>query len=237
MHPEIAAAVGFLSSLLRTRGCVSEQRLKVFSGALQEALTGEHRPRDLPPPPTRVVLSHRSSDLPVCSVSLSLLGQSSPRAAPELGSSPVPASPHFWVSSPLRGSVLGLGGWWVWVPLAPRATCSRYRIRMGGEKYPRRERGLLALTEPLDPGGREGAPPEGRGALTGVEAELLNTWSSRGPAGLVGPRRARLGGNQLEVETGRFCVLRCPLAICHLLWCRKPLVLNSGEGGVGRGAS
>lgn len=46
MVPEIAAAVGFLSSLLRTRGCVSEQRLKVFSGALQEALTGEHtRPR------------------------------------------------------------------------------------------------------------------------------------------------------------------------------------------------
>lgn len=44
MLPEIAAAVGFLSSLLRTRGCVSEQRLKVFSGALQEALTGERPP-------------------------------------------------------------------------------------------------------------------------------------------------------------------------------------------------
>lgn len=42
MLPEIAAAVGFLSSLLRTRGCVSEQRLKVFSRALQDALTGEH---------------------------------------------------------------------------------------------------------------------------------------------------------------------------------------------------
>lgn len=47
MLPEIAAAVGFLSSLLRTRGCVSEQRLKVFSGALQEALTGEPTPRGL----------------------------------------------------------------------------------------------------------------------------------------------------------------------------------------------
>lgn len=47
MLPEIAAAVGFLSSLLRTRGCVSEQRLKVFSGALQEALTGEPTPRAL----------------------------------------------------------------------------------------------------------------------------------------------------------------------------------------------
>ncbi|XP_032771119.1 protein BTG2 [Rattus rattus] len=42
MLPEIAAAVGFLTSLLRTRGCVSEQRLKVFSRALQDALTGEH---------------------------------------------------------------------------------------------------------------------------------------------------------------------------------------------------
>lgn len=50
MLPEIAAAVGFLSSLLRTRGCVSEQRLKVFSGALQEALTGERVPRGLAPP-------------------------------------------------------------------------------------------------------------------------------------------------------------------------------------------
>lgn len=41
MVPEIAAAVGFVSSLLRTRGCVSEQQLQIFSGALEEALTGE----------------------------------------------------------------------------------------------------------------------------------------------------------------------------------------------------
>lgn len=41
MVPEIAAAVGFVSGLLRTRGCVSEQQLQVFSGALREALTGE----------------------------------------------------------------------------------------------------------------------------------------------------------------------------------------------------
>lgn len=55
MLPEIAAAVGFLSSLLRTRGCVSEQRLKVFSGALQEALTGEPTPRGAPrTPPLRL---------------------------------------------------------------------------------------------------------------------------------------------------------------------------------------
>lgn len=45
MVPEIAAAVGFVSSLLRTRGCVSEQQLQVFSGALREALAGEARPR------------------------------------------------------------------------------------------------------------------------------------------------------------------------------------------------
>lgn len=45
MVPEIAAAVGFVSSLLRTRGCVSEQQLQVFSGALREALAGEAQPR------------------------------------------------------------------------------------------------------------------------------------------------------------------------------------------------
>lgn len=43
MVPEIAAAVGFVSSLLRTRGCVSEQQLQIFSEALEEALTGERR--------------------------------------------------------------------------------------------------------------------------------------------------------------------------------------------------
>ena len=60
MLPEIAAAVGFLSSLLRTRGCVSEQRLKVFSGALQEELTGE--PGGPGPSPR-----HRgSAPLPTC---------------------------------------------------------------------------------------------------------------------------------------------------------------------------
>lgn len=45
MVPEIAAAVGFVSSLLRTRGCVSERQLQVFSGALREALAGEAQPR------------------------------------------------------------------------------------------------------------------------------------------------------------------------------------------------
>ncbi|KAL9820878.1 protein BTG2-like [Geothlypis trichas] len=43
MVPEIAAAVSFVSGLLRTRGCVSEQQLQVFSGALREALTEHYR--------------------------------------------------------------------------------------------------------------------------------------------------------------------------------------------------
>ncbi|XP_006218551.1 protein BTG2 [Vicugna pacos] len=53
MLPEIAAAVGFLSSLLRTRGCVSEQRLKVFSGALQEALTEHYKHHWFPEKPCK----------------------------------------------------------------------------------------------------------------------------------------------------------------------------------------
>lgn len=70
MLPEIAAAVGFLSSLLRTRGCVSEQRLKVFSGALQEALTGE---------PTPVASRHSgSAPLPAKGVFLHSLGSRLP---------------------------------------------------------------------------------------------------------------------------------------------------------------
>ncbi|XP_044522359.1 protein BTG2-like [Gracilinanus agilis] len=43
MLPEIATAVGFLSNLLRTQGCVSKQRLQVFSRALQEALTEHYK--------------------------------------------------------------------------------------------------------------------------------------------------------------------------------------------------
>ncbi|XP_036613355.1 protein BTG2 [Trichosurus vulpecula] len=53
MLPEIAAAVGFLSSLLRTRGCVSEQRLQVFSGALQEALTEHYKHHWFPEKPSK----------------------------------------------------------------------------------------------------------------------------------------------------------------------------------------
>ncbi|XP_075385188.1 protein BTG2 [Tenrec ecaudatus] len=53
MVPEIAAAVGFLSSLLRTRGSVSEERLKVFSGALQEALTEHYKHHWFPEKPSK----------------------------------------------------------------------------------------------------------------------------------------------------------------------------------------
>ncbi|XP_005308330.1 protein BTG2 [Trachemys scripta elegans] len=51
MVPEIAAAVGFVSSLLRTRGCVSEHQLHVFSGALQEALTEHYKHHWFPEKP------------------------------------------------------------------------------------------------------------------------------------------------------------------------------------------
>ncbi|NXS26266.1 BTG2 protein, partial [Pomatostomus ruficeps] len=51
MVPEIAAAVGFVSGLLRTRGCVSEQQLQVFSGALREALTEHYKHHWFPEKP------------------------------------------------------------------------------------------------------------------------------------------------------------------------------------------
>ncbi|XP_066192011.1 protein BTG2 [Sylvia atricapilla] len=53
MVPEIAAAVGFVSGLLRTRGCVSEQQLHVFSGALREALTEHYRHHWFPEKPSK----------------------------------------------------------------------------------------------------------------------------------------------------------------------------------------
>nr|XP_005609765.1 protein BTG2 [Equus caballus] len=53
MLPEIAAAVGFLSSLLRSRGCVSEQRLQVFGRALQEALTEHYEHHWFPEKPSK----------------------------------------------------------------------------------------------------------------------------------------------------------------------------------------
>ncbi|KAM4645926.1 protein BTG2 [Amazona ochrocephala] len=53
MVPEIAAAVGFVSGLLRTRGCVSEQQLQVFSGALREALAEHYKHHWFPEKPSK----------------------------------------------------------------------------------------------------------------------------------------------------------------------------------------
>ncbi|NXD43220.1 BTG2 protein, partial [Copsychus sechellarum] len=53
MAPEIAAAVGFVSGLLRTRGCVSEQQLQVFSAALRDALTEHYRHHWFPEEPSK----------------------------------------------------------------------------------------------------------------------------------------------------------------------------------------
>ncbi|NXY51739.1 BTG2 protein, partial [Ceuthmochares aereus] len=53
MVPEIAAAVGFVSSLLRTRGCVSEQQLEVFSEALRDTLEEHYKHHWFPENPFR----------------------------------------------------------------------------------------------------------------------------------------------------------------------------------------
>ncbi|XP_003410287.1 protein BTG2 [Loxodonta africana] len=83
MLPEIAAAVGFLSSLLRTRGCVSEQRLKVFSGALQEALTEHYQHHWFPEKPSKgsgyrcIRINHKMD--PIISKVASQIGLSQPQ--------------------------------------------------------------------------------------------------------------------------------------------------------------
>ncbi|XP_044531606.1 protein BTG2-like [Gracilinanus agilis] len=53
MLPEITTAVGFLSNLLRTQGCVSKQKLQVFSRALQEALTEHYKHHWFPEKPLK----------------------------------------------------------------------------------------------------------------------------------------------------------------------------------------
>lgn len=109
MLPEIAAAVGFLSSLLRTRGCVSEQRLKVFSGALQEALTGEPTPRSVAPRHPGL------APLPAKGIFPLLLRQSFPREQLRDSVSLQPRAgrrPSFLrVKSPFRVQRSGLGRW------------------------------------------------------------------------------------------------------------------------------
>lgn len=103
MLPEIAAAVGFLSGLLRTRGCVSEQRLKVFSGALQEALTGERAGvRAATPPPGSA--PRLASFLLLGQGSRSGLGFPPARGGPQ---APVPRA-----TSSFRALRAGLGPWW-----------------------------------------------------------------------------------------------------------------------------
>ncbi|XP_006096975.1 protein BTG2 [Myotis yumanensis] len=83
MLPEIAAAVGFLSGLLRTRGCVSEQRLKVFSGALQEALTEHYKHHWFPEKPSKgsgyrcIRINHKMD--PIISKVASQIGLSQPQ--------------------------------------------------------------------------------------------------------------------------------------------------------------
>uniref|UniRef100_A0A452HJH2 Anti-proliferative protein domain-containing protein n=1 Tax=Gopherus agassizii TaxID=38772 RepID=A0A452HJH2_9SAUR len=45
MIREIAAAVGFISKFLRTKGLMNERQLQTFSQSLQELLAGEGRRR------------------------------------------------------------------------------------------------------------------------------------------------------------------------------------------------
>ncbi|XP_004610099.1 protein BTG2 [Sorex araneus] len=83
MVPEIAAAVGFLSGLLRTRGGVSEQRLKVFSGALQEALAEHYKHHWFPEKPSKgsgyrcIRINHKMD--PIISKVASQIGLSQPQ--------------------------------------------------------------------------------------------------------------------------------------------------------------
>ncbi|XP_054660033.1 protein BTG2 [Grus americana] len=83
MVPEIAAAVGFVSSLLRTRGCVSEQQLQVFSGALREALTEHYKHHWFPEKPFKgsgyrcIRINHKMD--PIISKAASQIGLSLPQ--------------------------------------------------------------------------------------------------------------------------------------------------------------
>ncbi|XP_005529353.2 PREDICTED: protein BTG2 [Pseudopodoces humilis] len=83
MVPEIAAAVGFVSGLLRTRGCVSEQQLQVFSGALREALTEHYKHHWFPEKPFKgsgyrcIRINHRMD--PIISKAASQIGLSLPQ--------------------------------------------------------------------------------------------------------------------------------------------------------------
>uniref|UniRef100_H2ZZV6 BTG anti-proliferation factor 2 n=2 Tax=Latimeria chalumnae TaxID=7897 RepID=H2ZZV6_LATCH len=81
MVPEIAAAAGFVSQLLRTRGCVSDQQLQVFSHALQEALLEHYRHHWFPDRPYKgsgyrcIRINHKMD--PIVSRAASRIGLSS----------------------------------------------------------------------------------------------------------------------------------------------------------------
>ncbi|XP_015740829.1 protein BTG2 [Coturnix japonica] len=83
MLPEIAAAVGFVSGLLRTRGCVSEQQLQVFSGALREALAEHYKHHWFPEKPFKgsgyrcIRINHKMD--PIISKAASQIGLSLPQ--------------------------------------------------------------------------------------------------------------------------------------------------------------
>ncbi|KAM6191863.1 protein BTG2 [Sarcoramphus papa] len=83
MVPEIAAAAGFVSSLLRTRGCVSEQQLQVFSGALREALAEHYKHHWFPEKPFKgsgyrcIRINHKMD--PIISKAASQIGLSLPQ--------------------------------------------------------------------------------------------------------------------------------------------------------------
>ncbi|NWV03137.1 BTG2 protein, partial [Ptilonorhynchus violaceus] len=83
MVPEIAAAVGFVSGLLRARGCVSEQQLQVFSGALREALTEHYKHHWFPEKPFKgsgyrcIRINHKMD--PIISKAASHIGLSLPQ--------------------------------------------------------------------------------------------------------------------------------------------------------------
>ncbi|NWY03899.1 BTG2 protein, partial [Nothoprocta ornata] len=83
MAPEIAAAAGFVSGLLRARGRVSEQQLQVFGGALREALAEHYRHHWFPEKPFKgsgyrcIRINHKMD--PIISKAASRIGLSLPQ--------------------------------------------------------------------------------------------------------------------------------------------------------------
>lgn len=171
MLPEIAAAVGFLSSLLRTRGCVNEQRLQVFSGALQEALTGEHIAEG---PGARRTLTPGFGPLPCLRRLSSPLRAGLPtRAAPGLGFLPAPGAACSLLPPPppphphLPPIPLG--------PVSPPRPCSRVSVRgRSGWALPSKLSRAQTLDLSAIPSPRLMSRKRGGGATSGSECELIS---------------------------------------------------------------